>query len=252
MKVFFKIILGGVWLLLLSCDSKSAWDCIKTPGTGIEYEETVEDFHSVTVRGHMDVVLIQDSTRKLKVKTRQNLVRDVQVEVVDGVLFLEDLGHCDIFKNRSYTTVYVSAPKLMNIRNASTGTITNEGVWKQDKIALIAENHQDPSYYNNGVFNMHLETGSLSVLANGTSLFQLEGDAEYADIAVFSGGARVEAESMPIQTIKVYHRGSNHLLLQPMQAIHGEILFTGDVRVYSTPEIVEVEEKYSGRLIFVE
>lgn len=239
-------------LLLWGCDSESAWDCVQKPGTGVTFEESVADFHSVVVQGHMDLVIIQDTLTRIKVETRKNLAEGIRIWNIDGMLYLDEKSSCSTLKDRSYTTVYLYAPILHSIRNASTGTVRTEGVWIQDKIGLISENHLETSYYNNGVFKMHLEVKELSVLANGTSLFKLEGTAEKANISFYSGTARLEAETMQIQEIEVYHRGANHMLLYPVQAIRGEILNTGDVRAYNKPPIVEVEELYRGSLIFVE
>lgn len=245
-------ILFSLVFLLFGCDSESAWDCVQTPGTGVVFEESVEQFHSITIQGHMDLVLIQDTLTQIKVETRENLASAIHFSVTDGLLFIEEKSSCNLLKDRSYTTIYIHAPELHSIRNASTGTVRNKGIWVQDKMALISENHFDSAYYNNGTFDMHLEVRELSVLANGNSLFDLKGAADKADISFYSGSARLEAKTMQIQEIEVYHRGYNHMLVYPVQAIRGEILNTGDVRAYHLPSIVEVEEKYRGSLIFVE
>lgn len=252
MKSVKYSILFFLMFLLSGCDSESAWDCVQTPGAGVVFEEHVEEFHSITIQGHMDLVLIQDTLTQIKVETRENLATNIHFSIEDGLLFIEEASSCNILKNRSYTTVYIHAPELLSIRNASTGAVRNEGVWVQDEITLISENYFDSAYYNSGTFDMHLEVGELSVLANGNSLFQLKGTADKADISFYSGSARLEANTMQIQEIDLYHRGYNHMLVYPVQAIRGEILNTGDVRAYNQPPIVEVEEKYKGSLIFVE
>lgn len=250
-KVKYNILIL-LTLIFLGCNSESAWDCVKTPGAEILFEEDVGEFQSVTVQGHMDLVVIQDTLMRVQVKTRENLMGNIQFTIEDGMLYIEDESTCDVLRKRSYTTVYIYAPKLYTIRNASTGMVRNEGVWKQNKIGLICENHFNDSYYNNGVFEMNLEVHELNVLANGHSYFKLEGTAEKADMSVYAGNARIEASSMPIQEIDLYHRGTNHMLLYPTQAIRGEILNTGDVRIYNTPPIVEVDEKYLGSLVIIE
>lgn len=245
-------ILFFLGLLLLSCDSESAWNCVKKPGAEVEFEELVDGFHSVVIQGHLDLVVIQDSLPQIKVHTRKNLVDNIKFSVEDKVLYIEEKSSCNILRDRSYTTIYLSAPELYNIRNASTGSVRNEGIWKQNKIALISENHLESSYYNNGLFDMHLEVDELSVLANGNSLFQLLGSAKTADVSFYSGNARLEAETMRVLDLEVFHRGANHMMVYPIQSIRGEIVSTGDVRSYNKPPIVEVDEKYSGSLIFVE
>lgn len=239
-------------LILFGCDSENAWDCVQKPGTKILFEIPVEEFHSVTVQDHVDLVLIQDTLTRVKIETGKNLANNIQLSTVNGMLHIEEKSTCNILKNRSNTTVFIYANELYTIRNASTGTVKNEGIWRQNKVNLIAENYLNPSYRNNGEFYMNLEVQELNVLTNGHSFLKLEGSAEKASISFYTGNTRLDASTMPIQEIEVYHLGTNHMLLYPVQAIRGEILNTGDVRIYNVPPIVEVDEKYLGSLVVIE
>lgn len=246
------IVLSIVCFLLFACDSESAWDCVKSPGSSISFEKSVGDFHSVVIQGHLDMVLIQDTNKRIKVETRKNLADGIRISNLDGMLFIEEKNSCSILRDRSYTTIYLHAPSLYNIRNASTGTIRNKGIWVQENLGLVADNYQESAYYNNGSFQMHMQVDNLQVLANGNSVFELQGTADKAIFSFYSGNARLEAETFKVKDIEVHHRGNNHMMLYPTQSIVGQILNTGDVRAYNKPENIEVEELYRGRLIFVE
>ena len=53
-----------------------------------------------------------------------------------------------------------------------------------------------------------------------------------------------------MQDLSVLHRGTNKFIVNPQQSIRGEIRSTGDVISVNQPPIVEVEEFFTGRLIF--
>jgi hypothetical protein len=52
------------------------------------------------------------------------------------------------------------------------------------------------------------------------------------------------------QNIDIFQRSSNDMIVNPQQTLTGEIRSTGDVILVNTPPIIEVEEFYTGQLIF--
>src|SRR5690625_6653649 len=118
-KVKYNILIL-LTLIFLGCNSESAWDCVKTPGAEILFEEDVGEFQSVTVQGHMDLVVIQDTLMRVQVKTRENLMGNIQHTIDDGVLYIEHERTRDVLRKRSYPTVHIYAPMLYTNQNAST------------------------------------------------------------------------------------------------------------------------------------
>lgn len=250
MRSFFIYI--SLSLFLLACQSDSSWDCVKKAGKEVMFEIYPEDFHSVTIIGHLHLTVEQSEETKIEIHTRDNIQDNIDYYVEDGVLYIEEKDNCTWVRDKDYTQVYLQTPQLYNIRNASTGRVTSIGTWEQETLSLIAENHFNSSYYNNGVFKMNLKLDHLVVLSNGNSHFQLEGEVGKALLEVYAGNARIEAESLELSTAEVYHRGMNHMLLSPKDSIYGKLLNTGDVRIYTQPNYVDVEELHRGKLIFVE
>jgi hypothetical protein len=60
----------------------------------------------------------------------------------------------------------------------------------------------------------------------------------------------VEAANFEVQNLNIYHRSSNKMIVNPQQSIRGEIRSVGDVIAVFQPLVVEVEQFYTGRLIF--
>ena len=57
-------------------------------------------------------------------------------------------------------------------------------------------------------------------------------------------------EGAPLDDLIVFHRSANKMVVHPVERIQGRIRGTGDVISVNRPPIVNVEEFYTGRLIF--
>jgi len=49
----------------------------------------------------------------------------------------------------------------------------------------------------------------------------------------------------------VYHRGSNDMIVNPQISLTGELRGTGNLISLNTPPIVEIDQLYTGQLIFI-
>ena len=69
-------------------------------------------------------------------------------------------------------------------------------------------------------------------------------------VGYYSGDARFEGRHLVAQNIAIFQRSSNDLILNPQQSLSGEIRSTGNVIVVNTPPIIDIEQFYTGHLIF--
>ncbi len=139
----------------------------------------------------------------------------------------------------------------MEIRNSSGLTVESQGVLAFDELELVSNDPDNLDVYHfDGDFRLDLDVGRLKIRANGISKFYLRGRAGFGNIQLFDGDARVEAEDLMIENLFFFHRSSNKMIVNPLRSIRGEIRGVGDVISLNRPPIVEVEELYTGRLIF--
>jgi hypothetical protein len=66
----------------------------------------------------------------------------------------------------------------------------------------------------------------------------------------YFGNGRLYGEELAVENIKIFHRGSNDMLVNPIQKIEGTIYATGNVILKNVPPIVYVDEVYTGRIIY--
>jgi len=87
-------------------------------------------------------------------------------------------------------------------------------------------------------------------VVNGIAYFKLRGNTENFNVTVAAGDSRIEAERLISENVNVNHRGSNDVFVNPQQQLRGTLRGTGDLISVNTPPEVDVEELFTGRLIF--
>ena len=90
------------------------------------------------------------------------------------------------------------------------------------------------------------------IITNGDSSFIIKGEVVNFRVSLASNNSRVMAEKLIAQHVTIFHRSSNDILVNPQQSIKGKIMSTGDVLSYSVPDLIELEELYTGKLILKE
>jgi len=166
-------------------------------------------------------------------------------------LRIDNSASCNLVRDYGFTKVYVTSPNITQIRNGSGLPVLSDGVLAFPSLALVSENTAvDGDIHTVGDFELQLDVQNFSIVANGKSNFFLTGQAETASIGLYSGDGRVEAANFIVQDLNIYHRSSNKMIVNPRQAIRGEIRSVGDVIAVFQPPVVEVEAFYTGRLIF--
>ena len=243
------LVIFGV-CLIFACDSESASDCFQTAGRIVQDTFAVPEFNRILVNRDIELVIRQGETYEVMIETGDNLRNDVSAEVIDNQLILTDDNTCNFVRDFGITKIYVTTPTLREIRCSTQFEISSDGVLSFENLTLISENFNDPDSFAIGDFRLQLQAESLDVISNNLSFFFLSGEVENADFRLFGGDSRIEAESLIAQNVSLFHRSSNDIIVNPQQALRGEIRSVGDVISTNQPPIIEIEEFFTGRLIF--
>lgn len=249
MRIFFYSIF--LFFVLTACDSDSAWDCVKASGTIAQEEIPLEAFDKLDVRHRVQLIVKQGDEQQVILETGENLRGDITLSVIEGVLRIDNNASCNLVRDYGITKVYVTSPNITQIRNGSGLPVLSEGVLVFPTLALLSEDTAvEGDIHTVGDFHLQLDVQSLTIVANNKSNFFLSGEVETATLGLYSGDGRVEATHLIIQDLNIFQRSSNKMFVNPRQSIRGEIRGVGDVIAVFQPPLVEVEEFYTGRLIF--
>ena len=194
-------------------------------------------------------MILAEGPQSIRIVTTKSIIDAVEVTVNEGTLTLIDENRCDLLEASEPTLVYVSAPDIRRIRNASQYEVSSEGVLSYESLVLVSDENEN-SKYRIADFRLDLDVGGLEVVSNNFSNFFISGTAERALIGFYGGAGRFEGAAFFVDELNVFHRGSNVMIVHPLNSIKGKIVSNGDVISKNRPEIIEVEELYTGKLIF--
>jgi hypothetical protein len=245
--VIFRLVL---LVLLHSCDSDNALDCLQTAGPTVVQEVEVVDFDKILVNRGVELILKQSEAHKVTIETGSNLLNDIEVTVEGGQLLLTNKNTCNLVRDYGITKVHVESPNITEIRNSSQYTVSSDGLLSYPNLSLFSEDFTVSTEFTVGDFSLTLESETVEVISNNISIFYLDGAIERLLINFSAGASRFEGAELMADHVEIFHRSSNDITVNPLLSLTGELRSTGDLISLNQPPLVAVEEFYTGRLIF--
>ena len=238
-------------IMILSCNGENAPDCFQNAGDIIQKEFDVEVFTEVTAFPRIELIVTDGPIQSVTVQTGEYLMSDIEVKVEDGRLELYNNNACNLTRDYSLTKVFVTTPNLTEIRNGSGLTVSSQGVLSYGILKLISEDFSEEDAVNtNGDFQLEVDCNTLNVVVNNLSSVFVSGEVNNLFLGYYSGDARFEGRNLIAQDVHIFHRSSNDFVINAQQSLTGEIRSTGDVILVNTPPTIDVEQFYTGQLIF--
>lgn len=237
-------------IVICACDNDSVNDCIQTAGTIVLEERSIDAFEKIRVNRNIEMILKQEEDFKVVVESGVNLLNDIDVIVVGNTLQLTNNNTCNYIRDYGLTKIYVSAPNVSEIRSSTQYEISSQGVLNFENVTLLSEDFYAPGTFITGDFKLQLVSNEINVVTNNLSSLYLSGTTEKLVVNFASGAGRFFGENLIAQNVFIFHRGNNDMIVNPQTSISGKLVSTGNVIAVNQPSIIEVEELYTGRLIF--
>ena len=229
-------------LLLFSCNNEDALDCVKTSGDAIENEISVPRFSAIHIYDNMNLVVKQGVEQKVVLKTGENLVSKINLEVTDQALTLRNENTCNWVRSFTNPEVHITTDSLTEIVLYGFGTIRSEGILSFPNIRL--ESFEGP-----GDFYMDLDCQIITTISNDLCNMYLNGKAQTLNVRIFANDGRFEGENLIAQNINVTHDGSNVMIVHPVKKLSGRLNSTGDIVYINSPKTLDIEVNGSGKLL---
>ncbi|WP_121908626.1 head GIN domain-containing protein [Ulvibacter antarcticus] len=246
-----SIYIIGLIICCIACNSDSANDCFQTEGSIIETSFDVGEFTEIRIEGEVSLVVKQGEAHEVLVETGENLLNDVTVSVDGETLIIKDDNKCNLFRDYGITKAIVTAPNLTLIRNSSSYDVRSDGVLLYSDLSLVSNTSGGiENVRKGGDFYLEINCERLKISANGQSIFYISGRANSANISFTDENPRFEGENLEVDELKIFQVSANDMIVNPQQKISGIIRGTGDVISVNRPSVNEVQEFYTGRLIF--
>jgi len=235
----------------ISCNSENGNDCLQTAGNIVQKEFTVGDFSKIRIEDEVALFIKQGDVPNVIVESGENLFNDISVFIDEDFLVITDGNSCNLFRDYAITKVYVTAPNITEIRNSASFDVISEGVLIYPNLSLISNSETGPeNIKKSGDFILNVECNDFFVQANGQSIFYISGKSKNANLNFSDERPRFEGENFIVDNLKVSQRSGNKMIVNPINEITGTIFGVGDVISVNHPPIIEVNELFTGRLLF--
>ena len=239
-----------IYILLILQVACSPKECFEGEGKTVIREIEVPNFNEILVGNEISLILKQGTIQKVEVKTGDNLIDNISIEVKENELILEDKTTCNFVRDYAITKVVVTSPNIKRIRSNTARLIKSEGVLHYPVLTLISEDYLNPDYLNIGDFNLNVNLDNLVIYCNGNSQFNISGNTNGLRVEFNAGSPRFEGKNLIAQKVYITQKSTNDILVNPQLWLKAYIYNIGNVISYNIPPEIEAEEHYSGKLIF--
>ena len=252
MKRYIAYLSAGI-LLTLGCSGDNAPDCLQTSGNTIREEIVLPGFSRITVFERIELILVPGNTQRVEVETGENLRNEVRATVEGDRLILRNENACNLFRSYEKTKFFVTAPDLVEVRSSTGLAVRSAGTLELGSLSLLSESFLDPeAQTTDGSFELSVNAEEVTIVSNGIAYFSLTGTTERFAINIAAGDSRIEAQDLQASQVTINHRGSNDVLVRPLNSLSGVIRGTGDVIGFNRPPVVDVDILFKGELIFID
>lgn len=239
-----------IFLIFNSCEKPS--DCIESSGAIITKDIPVTNFKKIKVYRGIEIIITQGTEYKIQIVAGENFIDNIEVKQNGDQLIFKDNTRCNWVRDYGQTKILVTTPTLEEVYSKTDRNISSNGLLTFPNLTFISldKDADGESGAGTGDFILNIDNETLTIANNNVSRFFLSGQTLKADFNFYFGDGRIEAEDLIAKEIKVYHRGSNDMILFPVDKISGVMNSTGNIILKNIPLITEVEELYQGSIIY--
>lgn len=247
-----KILLVLSLVLLFSCEKPG--DCVESLGDSVTKEIPVsaEGFTRVEIHKGIELIVTQGPEYKVVIETGENIIDDIEVTQSGNILSCRNNNTCNWVREYGVTKVHVTAPNLTDLYSKSERNISSVGVLTYPVLRLFSLDTDGDGLEGAGTgdFLINVNNNQLVIQSNNVSRFYISGTTTQGLFEFYAGDSRIEAQNLTAQDIIVFHRGSNDMIVKPINSITGKMVSTGNIVLKNNPPLVDVQQLYQGQVIY--
>lgn len=247
-----KIVLFIVSILVFtSCERPG--DCVESAGATIIKDIAVLPFKKIKVFKGIEVVITQGAAYKVQIQAGSNFIDNVSVVQNGDQLIFKDEVSCNWVRAYGQTKILVTTPILEEIYSKTDRTISSSGVLTFANLTVLSldKDADGEAGAGTGDFILNLNNNSITIGNNNVSRFFLSGQTNTAHFNFYFGDGRIEAENLIAQNVVIYHRGSNDMIVNPIQSVTGVLNSTGNLILKNLPPVhTPLDALFTGQVVY--
>jgi hypothetical protein len=234
----------------MACEKPS--DCVQSTGALVVKDIPVTAFTKIKVYRGIEVVITDGPEYKVQIEAGANFIDNVEVQQNGNQLIFKDEVSCNWVRAYGTTRILVTTPTLEEIYSKTERNISSNGVLTYPNLTVTSfdKDADGEAGAGTGDFTLTLSNDLITINNNNVSRFYLSGQTNTAKFNFYFGDGRIEAQNLVAQNIEVFHRGSNDMIVHPVQKITGVLNSTGNLILNTVPTLVDVQELFMGHIVY--
>ncbi|MEW7278400.1 head GIN domain-containing protein [Aquimarina sp. 2201CG1-2-11] len=228
-------ILVSILLSIFCCSCNVAFNGIKGQGEVLKKEKTIhQNFNAVKASRGLDVILTNNSDKKVIIEANQNLHEHIKVYVEDNTLYItadENIYFADK-KN-----VIVSYDKLQKVHvNSGASISSNEAIIQQD-LDITATSGAD--------LDLKIKAETVNSSATSGAMINLEGKVTNHKAKAIHG-ANIRADNLLSILSEAKATSGANIRIYAKNEFKGKATSGASIIYYGNPEKVSENDNYGG------
>lgn len=226
--------------ILAGCSEENP--CLKRAGDPVTFQANTKAFNKLELHNSIEVELIQHEDTLVEISTGENLKSFISLDVSDKTLTIRDENRCNWIREYNQTSIKIFHPGISEITHLGSSRIFSSDTLYYPDLLLFSKNHS-------GDFHLIISNSKIRININDVSNVYLSGKTDELFAGAYSGDGRIEARELKAKNVSFFHRGTNDMLLYPLEKLQGKIAGIGNVIYYNEPSNISVEDNGPGQLI---
>lgn len=244
------IVLIIVILVHLSCDTEAALDCLQSSGPKEIRNLNISSLEHIVIRENIRLEITYNDMDEVMAFGGKNHLDQLEI-IQNGTQFeFKAEGLCKTGFAEAPILIKLRSSKLNFVRNSSQFDVISTNTLEFPTLTLVSEDFNDSEALNLGNFDLDVNNDRINITGNGISDFTLKGKTNILNFQFASGSGTLFARQLEAKVVTFFHRSFRDAVVYPTQRLEGEIRSTGNLISIKKPPQVEVEEFYTGRLVF--
>jgi hypothetical protein len=203
---------------------------------------TVADFTGIASGGNFNVYVSLGNTESLRLEGNQELFKDIETEVVKGVLKIQYTTKKRYWdwksSDKKRVNIYITAKTLTNVSVSGSGDLKVEGTIKVPDFKA--------SVSGSGNMVVDAESVNLQATVSGSGNLSLSGTAQNTELVV-SGSGNLSASNFKAKTASVTVSGSGNVNVAVEKSLKAVLSGSGNIKYSGDPEVIQTQSG-SGRI----
>lgn len=229
-----------ILFILTGCSEENA--CLKRTGDPVTFVADDNAFYKLELHDAIKVELIQHEDTIVEISTGENLKNFISLDITDETLTIKDNNRCNWVRGYNNTSIKIYHPAISQITHFGNNRIFSTDTLFYPVLKLLSKNHS-------GDFDLIVNNSKIFISINDVSNIYISGKTNELFAGVYSGDGRVEAQDLNAKHVSFFHRGTNDILLHPIDVLQGKIVGIGNVIYYNEPSNISVEDHGPGELM---